>query len=120
MRGLTARCETKYAVKNCCTSAANEGALGAVSSRMGHLPLRHERLELACSERHEFGHGAEVPIGVGDHRVPDVGRQRQHRLIDINALCVPLHDAMYDEGVSQIVDTRCVVSSSVAPAQMFA
>ena len=39
MRGLTARCATRYSVKNCCTSAGNDGGFGAVALRMGHLRL---------------------------------------------------------------------------------
>ena len=52
--------------------------------------------------------------------MPDVGRQRQHRLIDVHPLRLPLHDAAHDEGVAQIMDAGGVVSSTVAPAQLLA
>ena len=59
------------------------------------------------------GTADEVPVGVGHHRVPDVGRQRQHRLIDVHALRLPQHDAAHDEGVAQVMDARRVVSAAV-------
>jgi len=34
--------------------------------------------------------------------MPDVGRQRQHGLIEVHILRLPLHDAAHDEGVTII------------------
>src|SRR5512137_2476082 len=50
--------------------------------------------------------------------MPDVGRQRQHRLIDIDVLCLPLHDAPDDEGMPQVVDARRMVSTPIGPPQL--
>ena len=77
--------------------------------RMGHLRCLHERLErLAAASAINSGTAGEIPVGVGHHRVADVGRQRQHRLIDVDALRVPEHDATNDEGVPQVVDARAM------------
>ena len=48
----------------------------------------------------------------------DVGRQRQHRLIDVDAGLMPQHDAAHGEGVPQVMDARSDVSSSVEPAEL--
>ena len=74
LRGLTARCVTRCSVKNCCTSAANDGRLGAMALRIMHLRERHERLESPCGQCHQLRYRREVPVSVGHHRMPDVGR----------------------------------------------
>jgi hypothetical protein len=50
--------------------------------------------------------------------VAEVGGQRQHHLVDVDALAVPQHYATHREGVPQIVDTRPVVSAAVDPTQL--
>jgi hypothetical protein len=44
-------------------------------------------------------------------------RLRQHRMIDIDALGLPLHDAPNHEGVPQIMDARRMMGAPVAPVQ---
>ena len=50
----------------------------------------------------------------------DVGGQRQHGLIDIHALGLPLGDASNHEVVPQVMDAGGMVGSAVVPAQFFA
>src|SRR5439155_27345135 len=84
---------------------------------MAHL-RRHERFELGGGKLHQFGHGGEIPVGVGYHRMPDVCGQGEHRLIDINAVCVPSEHAAHDEAVANIVDARRAVRTAVGPGEL--
>jgi hypothetical protein len=52
--------------------------------------------------------------------MPDVGRQRQHRLVHVDALLLPQQDAPDHEGVPQIVDARRMMRTAVGPAQVAA
>ena len=79
-----------------------------------------EALELAAGERHQFGHGREIPVRVEDLGVTHVGRQRQHHLIDIGALGMPEHHAPDGKGVTQVVQARRLVCTAIDPAQAVA
>src|ERR1035437_5090984 len=105
VRGLMARCVTRYSVKNCWTNDANDGGRGDTSV-MAHLRCGHERLEFACPHRHQLWNASEIPVGIGHHGVAYVGGQRQHRLIDVHSLRLPKHHTTNDEGMPQIVDAR--------------
>lgn len=48
----------------------------------------------------------------------DVRRERQYRLIDVDALAVPGEDPVHDKGVAQVVNPRGVVGAAVAPAEL--
>jgi hypothetical protein len=43
----------------------------------------------------------------------DVGRQRQHGLIDLHTLGLPLHYPVHDEGVPQVMNARGLVRPAV-------
>jgi len=120
VRGLSARWATRYSVKNCWTSEAKDGGFGAVGLRTWHHRLRNERLEPTSGDCHQLRRCRKVPTGVARLRVPDVGGQRQHRLIDVDALRLPLCDAAYDEGVPQVMDAWRMMIAAVAPAQLLA
>src|SRR5207245_9171847 len=121
VRGLTARCVTKYSVKNDCTSAGKDGALAAVGLRMAlsrARPWRHLRLELFGSKRHQFRHSGEIPVGIAYPRMPYVGRERQHRLIDVDTLALPGQHPPHDEGMACVVNARGVVGAAVGRAHV--
>jgi hypothetical protein len=50
--------------------------------------------------------------------VPDIGGQRQHRLIDVDTLGLPLCDAAHDEGMPQVMNARRMMIAAVAPGQL--
>lgn len=70
--------------------SSSQAMLGRAS---GMAELRHARLEALRGHRHQLRHRLQVSVGVGHHRVPDVGRQRQHRLVHLDALLLPQQDA---------------------------
>src|ERR1035438_9204786 len=81
VRGLNARCATKYSVKNSWTNNANDTGCGAVISDMAYLLYLSKCFEFICRHCHELRYTSEIPVGVGYHGVPHVGGQRQHLLI---------------------------------------
>jgi hypothetical protein len=89
-----------------------------LASGMAHLRVRHERLELARGQRHQLRYAGQVPVGIGHHRVADVGGQGQHRLIDIDILRMPAQHAANDECMAKIMDARGGVGAAVDPAQL--
>ena len=75
-------------------------------SVMTRLPeLRCECLEAVSSERHELGYSLQVPVGVAEIDVADVGRERQHCIVDVCTFRLPEHQPSADKSVPQIVDT---------------
>lgn len=65
-----------------------------------------EKLETLARDRHEFWDAGQVPIGIGDLGVADVGRERRHGVVDIGAMLVPELNAATDEGVPIIPSTE--------------
>ena len=47
-----------------------------------------------------------------------VGRQRQHPLVDIHALLVPQHQPANGEAVAQIVHPRLTVTTPIDPPEL--
>ena len=58
--------------------------------------------------------------GVGRMDVSEVGRQRQHLLVDIGIVGVPAEQPPDGEGVAQVVQTGRLVSTSIDPAEAVA
>src|ERR1700730_251357 len=105
VRGLRARCWVRCSAKNAWTSAAKDGAghAAGVSLLIERSRRCHEALEPVADQGHQFGHGAQIPVGVGDLRVSEVGGQREHGLIEVDALAVPEQHALDDEAVPKLV-----------------
>src|SRR6185312_17437587 len=111
-----ARCVTRYSVKNDCTSAGKDGALAACGLCMALTDAwawRHLRLELFGSKCQQFRHGSQIPVGIAHACVPYVGRERQHCLIDVDALALPGQDPPHDEGVACVMNARGVMGTAV-------
>jgi len=66
-----------------------EGSVGLGSDTMISSDIRCEKLETPARDRHEFWDGGQIPIGIGDFGVVDVGRERCHPIVDIGAMFVP-------------------------------
>ena len=80
--------------------------------------MRSERRESIPGDCQQLGRRRKVPVGVAYFRVPDIGGQRQHRLIDVDTLRLPLCDATHDEGVPQVMNARRMMIAAVAPGQL--
>ena len=52
--------------------------------------------------------------------MPEVGRQRQHGLIEVDALALPEQQALDGEGVAQLVQARSLGGTAVNPSQLVA
>src|SRR5439155_3310263 len=67
---------------------------------------------------HQFRDSGHVPVGIGNLDVPEVGRQRRHRYMNIDAVSMPSEETATDEGVSQIVKARQPAARPWHPAQL--
>src|ERR1019366_5293213 len=110
-----ARCCVKCSVKKACTSAAKLSGACVADLLMAVLPRIGEALEALADQAHQLRHAGEVPIGVGDLGVAEVGRQRQHALADVLPLLVPEHQPPDGEGMPKIMDARRAVTASIDP-----
>ena len=72
------------------------GLVIAISWQIG------EAFEPLAGERYQFWHRCKVPVGVEDLGVAHVGRQRQHRPIDIGTLGMPDHHTAHGKGMAPI------------------
>src|SRR5215831_5738855 len=108
VRGLTARCWPRCSTKKRCTSAANDGV---VCSPMTAL-LRRKRFEAIAGRDHQVGNTGEVPIGIGDLSMADIGGQRDDRIVDIRTFVLPALHSPANEGVAQIVNANLVIGST--------
>ena len=79
--------------------------------------LRGEALESLCGQGHELGDGREVPVGVGDLGVAQIGGQVRHAVVDVGALVVPALHAPHDECVPQILKSRKTRPSLGGPTE---
>ena len=77
-----------------------------------------EKLETLARDRHEFWDAGQVPIGIGDLGVADVGRERRHGVVDIGAMLVPELNAAADEGVAQVVDAHLAMATPRGPTEV--
>ena len=90
------------------------GLLAATGLRIPELGA--ERLEPVAGDGHQLRHGLQIPVGVADVDVSDVGRERHHGVADIVATCLPEYQPAADEAVSQVVDAdRPVTAASDDP-----
>lgn len=70
-----------------------------------------EKLETFAGDRHEFWDAGQIPIGIGDLGMADVGRERRHGVVDIGAMLVPELNAPADEGVAQVMDAHLAMAA---------
>jgi hypothetical protein len=55
---------------------------------------------------HEFGTGRQIPVGVANAAVPEIGGQSGQEPFDILAGPVPAHQRLDGEPMAEIVKTR--------------
>ena len=60
--------------------------------------------------------GGDVPVGVGNFRVPDVSRDGIGHMID-SVVLLAAQQCLTDEGMAQIVDSGLRMSAARNPAQ---
>ena len=76
-----------------------------------------EQLEALADDRHQIRDAGQIPVGIGQLRVADIGRECRHGVADIGAVLMPKLDATADEGVAQIVNARLGVGAARRPAE---
>src|SRR5271169_4658840 len=79
---------------------------------------RREQLEPLAGDRHEVRDASQIPIGVGDLCMTDVGRERRHGVVDISAMLMPELNAATDESVAQVVDAHLAMAASCSPTEV--
>ncbi|WP_156585690.1 hypothetical protein [Ensifer sp. Root31] len=79
--------------------------------------IRCEKLETPARDRHEFWDGGQIPIGIGDFGVADVGRERCHPIVDIGAMFVPKLNAAANKGVAQVMDAHFTMAAPRGPTE---
>ena len=77
-------------------------------------------METLSGDRHQFGNAGEVPVGITYLGMTDIGRERQDRSIEIDALLVEAQGAVHDERTPQLVQTVMGVVATGSPAERFA
>jgi hypothetical protein len=73
--------------------------------------IRCKKLETPARDRHEFWDGGQIPVGIGDFGVADVGRERCHPIVDIGAKFVPKLNAAANKGVAQVMDAHFTMAA---------
>ena len=71
---------------------ANDGGVLEGLLIVGSIEI-DEVLELATGQCHQLGDCREIPVGMGDLGMPQVGRQSQHHLVDIGVFAMPAYQA---------------------------
>ena len=77
-------------------------------------------LEAPGGERHKFGNAGDVPVGVGDFGVTDVGGKRREVVPQRRALATSAQQRLADEAVAQVMNTRGGVAAARPPAKFLA
>ena len=78
---------------------ARDGGDGVLATT-SLLGLRCKLFEVPSRYGHQFGNTGQIPIGVGHLGMSDIGRQRHHRVINRDALQMPLQDTPTDKRMS--------------------
>ena len=81
------------------------------------LVVADKALKVRTHGVHKFGDSGDVPIGIANLNVPEVGRQRRHRYVNIDAVAMPGEETATDEGMSQIVKARQLVATLAVKPQ---
>ena len=95
-----------------------EGRCRLGSDMMSPSDACGEKLKAFARDRHEFRDTGQIPIGVGDLDVADVGRKRRHGVVDIGAMLVPELNAATDEGVAEVVDAHLAMAAPGGPTEV--
>ena len=66
------------------------------------------------------GTAVKVPVSVRYLGMAQVGRQCQHRLVDISAVLVPKHHAPHCKGMPKVVDSWFLMGAAVRPPELVA
>src|SRR5664279_5111542 len=96
--GLTFRCVIKRVVKNDCNKAGR-----LAGSRMQGLPSFLQPLG-GCSQ--QFGSAGQIPIGVGNVGMPEIGGQDGQAPLGILTIAIPAQQRLDRKSVSKIVQAR--------------
>lgn len=67
------------------------------------------------SNGQQLGRCGEVPVGIGDFGVADVGRQGENVTIDIQVLRGPAFESMADKRMAKIMDTGSSMVAAGTP-----
>jgi len=67
------------------------------------------RFEPSCSQGEEFRRRGEIPIGIADVCMTEIGGQLRQALLDVGAAAVPMEQGPDGEAVAQIMDPRAVM-----------
>ena len=81
------------------------------------LVLSGEVLEALGAQGHQLGNRGDVPVGVGDLGVAEVGRECQDPMIDVDAVLVPAQEPANGERVAQIVYARSASAALCCPTE---
>src|SRR5205823_6474818 len=69
------------------------------------------------SESHELGNGGEIPVGVRDLGMAEVGRENGDLAVDVDPLLGPAQEAANRERVAEVVDARQPCASLSSPSE---
>ena len=67
--------------------------------------------------RHQIWNAGQVPVGVRNPGVSDIGRERDHRMVNICAVSLPELDPFANKRMPKIVDTGRGVVAAGDPAE---
>ena len=79
---------------------------------------RREQLESLSGDRHEIRDAGQIPIGIRESCVTDVGRERRHGVVEISAVLMPKLNTATDESVAQVVDAHFAMAASCTPTEV--
>src|ERR1700751_4172418 len=96
--GLALRCVIKRVVKNDCSRAGR-----LAESRIQPLPALVQTL---AGGPQQLGSAGQVPIGVGNVRVPEVSRQDGQTSLGVLAVAIPAQQRLDRKSVPKIVQAR--------------
>ena len=77
-------------------------------------------LEALSGNGHQLRYCGEIPVGVGDLGVAEVGRERKDLPVYLGAFLIPPQESANGERVAQIVDPRPPCAAMRGPAQTIA
>src|ERR1019366_3309549 len=96
--GLTFRCVIKRVVKNDCSKAGR-----LAGSRIQALPSFLQPLG-GCAQ--QFGSAGQIPIGVGNMGMPEIGGQEGQAPLRVFAVAIPAQQSLDRKSVTKIVQAR--------------
>src|SRR5215831_1215807 len=120
--GLAFRCFIRYSEKYRSTRDGRSAvcAIALLDMLLLLSSSINKAFESFAYRVHEVRNRGHIPIGIGNLDVPQIGRQRRQRHLDIDTVPVPCQKAAANKAVAQIVKARKLKALFFDPAQLTA